>query len=106
MRHAHPAGAPGRGVVRALRKYPLTQVRGQADLRHRVIRGRPRAAARRARRFRMRGGSELPQAFVPRERVQPGAQLIRIAQPGQLGGGDDEGVCHGVGGRARPAGVD
>ena len=92
MCHAHPVGAPGRGVVRALLEHPLAQAGGRTDLRHRGSRGRLH-------------GPGLAQAFVPRDRIQPGAQLVRIAEALQLGGGDDEGVRHGAGGLGRRAGV-
>ena len=85
MCHAHPVGAPGRGPVRALLEHPLAQACGRTDLRHRAVRGRLHEPG-------------LAQAFVPRDRVQPGAQLVRIAERLQLGGGDDKGVRHGVGG--------
>ena len=92
MRHAHPVGASGRRVVRAGLQDPLAQAVGRTDLRQRAIRGRtaaaPAASPRRP---------ELTQAFVPRDRVQPGTELVRIAEPLELGGGDDKGVRHGVG---------
>ena len=46
-------------------------------------------------------GPEPAQAFVPCDRVQPGAELVRIAEPLELGGGDGKGVRHGVGGLTR-----
>ncbi len=46
-------------------------------------------------------GPELAVAFVTRHRVQPRAQLARVTQPVQPGGGDDERVLHRVGGVGR-----
>ena len=37
-------------------------------------------------------------ALVPRDRVQPGPELARIAEAAELGRGDEERVLHGVGG--------
>ena len=36
-----------------------------------------------------------------RATAQPGAELVRIAEPGELGGGDGKGVRYGVGGLSR-----
>jgi hypothetical protein len=82
MRHAHPVGTSGRRVIRAGLQHPLAQVTGRTDLRQRRIRGRPGGVGREP------GRPELAQAFVLRDRVQPGPELVRIAEPLELGGGD------------------
>jgi len=48
-----------------------------------------------------RGGFPRTQpamAFVPRDRVQPGPELARVAEAAELGGGDEERILHRVGG--------
>jgi hypothetical protein len=48
-------------------------------------------------------GAQPAHAFVPGDRVEPGAQLGRIAQVPQLGRGDQKRVLHRVGGIGRLA---
>jgi hypothetical protein len=65
-----------------------------------VIAGRARHRVNRRRDF---PGPQDPQAFVPRDRVQPGAQPLGVTQPGEPGRGDDERVLHRVRGVGRVA---
>ncbi len=43
-------------------------------------------------------GPQPPEAFVTRDRVEPGAELARVAEAAKLGHGDEERILHGVGG--------
>src|ERR1700677_1156080 len=57
---------------------------------------------RRIRRVGERGaafrGPQPAQAFVARDRVEPGAELGRVTKPAELGGGDEKRILHRVGG--------
>ena len=113
MRHAYPVSASGGRVIPASLQYPLTQIVGRSDLRHRAGRGRNRRRNRNQSRNRSQSRnrrraaaralrrSEPAQAFVPRDRVQPGAELVRVTEPLQPGGGDDKRIGHRVGRLAR-----
>ena len=46
-------------------------------------------------------GPQPAEAFVARDRIEPGAQLVRIAQIPELGGRDEERILHRVGGIGR-----
>jgi hypothetical protein len=56
----------------------------------------PAAGARQVRTWPPR--TQLAVALVPRDRIQPGPELARVAEAAELSGGDEERILHGVGG--------
>ncbi len=87
-RSRRPSGGPPSGVAPAEAGRASPAKAGRASP----------AASPRAREPR---GPCPAQAFVPRDRAQPGAELVRITEPAELGGGDGKGVRHGIGGLSR-----
>jgi hypothetical protein len=83
---------PAEGIQHQVAQLVLTAVGGPG---HGHRRGQ---LATRVRPRRPGPGAQPALAFVPRDGIQPRPQPGRAAQPGQLGGGDDERVLHGIGG--------
>ncbi len=92
VRHAGPVRAPGGCVVGAGAEYLPGKSRRQR---------RP-GWGRRLRRDAgvnagHAGGQRPPEALVARDRLQPGMELARVAEPAKVGPGDDECVLYRVG---------
>ena len=87
-RLARPTGVLSAQAASTCSRSPAgATMAGPRISRRRLSRGRPRGARR----------PEPTQAFVPGHRVQPGAQLARVAEPLELGRRDDKGVRYRAG---------
>ena len=95
MRHARPVGASGRRVVRAGLQHPLAQAVGRTDLRPSRHPGAGRAASAASPAARAGAGIRAARPRAARSRAGPDRGAP------ELGGGDDKGVRHGVGGFTR-----
>ena len=92
VRHAGPVRAPDGRVVGAGTEYLPGKSRWQRRLRwgRRLWRDVGVSVGHAA-------GQRPPEALVARDRLQPGMELVRVAEPAELGPGDDERVLYRVG---------